>query len=68
SEGKWACIRITNTGQLSEAERLQLLEGEASGRGLYITTRIVRLLGGKMDIEVGKHTTSVVVKIPAYLY
>ncbi len=68
SEGKWACIRITNTGQLSEAERLQLLEGEASGRGLYITTRIVRLLGGKMDIEVGKDTTSVVVKIPAYLY
>ncbi|MFH1491548.1 MAG: GAF domain-containing sensor histidine kinase, partial [Pseudomonadota bacterium] len=45
-EGDWACAEITNTGQISEEERLRLLEGEGQGRGIYITHRIIRLLKG----------------------
>lgn len=60
----WACAEITNTGIISEEERLRLLEGEGSGRGIYITYRIVRLLKGQIDINVGKETTTIIVKLP----
>jgi signal transduction histidine kinase len=60
-EGDWACAEITNTGLISEEERLRLLEGEGQGRGLYITHRIIRLLKGRIDIRVGRNTTTLVV-------
>lgn len=60
----WACAKITNTGYISEEERLRLLEGEGRGRGLYITHRIIRTLKGKIDIEVGKKSTTLVVRLP----
>ncbi len=63
-EGNWACAEITNTGIISEEERLRLLEGEGSGRGIYITYRIVRLLKGKIEINVGRETTTIIVKFP----
>jgi signal transduction histidine kinase len=63
-EGGWACAEITNTGLLSEEERLRLLEGEGQGRGLYITHRIIRLLNGRIDIRVGQDTTTLVVQLP----
>ncbi len=63
-EGEWACAEITNTGLISEEERLRLLEGEGQGRGLYITHRIIRLLKGKIDIRVGRNTTTLVVQLP----
>jgi signal transduction histidine kinase len=64
SDEKWACAKITNTGLISEEERLRLLEGEGSGRGIYITHRIIRLLSGKIDVVVEKDTTTVVVRLP----
>jgi len=63
-EDEWACAEITNTGIISEEERLRLLEGEGSGRGIYITYRIIRLLKGKIEINVGKETTTLIVKLP----
>ena len=63
-EGEWACAEITNTGLISEEERLRLLEGEGQGRGLYITHRIIRLLKGRIDIRVGRNTTTLVVQLP----
>ncbi len=63
-KGEWACAEITNTGLISEEERLRLLEGEGQGRGLYITHRIIRLLKGKIDIRVGRNTTTLVVQLP----
>ena len=57
---------ITNTGQMSEEERLRLLEGEGRGRGIYITHRIIRLLKGKIDIRVGRDTTTIIVGLPHY--
>jgi signal transduction histidine kinase len=64
--GDWACAEISNTGQISEDDRLRLLEGEGRGRGLYITHRIIRLLKGKIDVLVGRNATTLVVKLPLY--
>lgn len=62
--GEWACAEITNTGRISEEERLRFLKGEGSGRGLYITHRIVRLLDGKIEVRVKRDTTTFVVRFP----
>ena len=51
---------------ISEEERLRLLEGEGRGRGLYITHRIIRLINGKLEIKVGKNTTTIVVRLPIH--
>ena len=66
AEDDWACTELTNTGLISEEERLRLLEGEGRGRGLYITHRIVRLLNGRIEITVGKGTTTFLVRLPLY--
>jgi signal transduction histidine kinase len=66
SDGNWACAEISNTGIISEGERLRLLEGEGRGRGLYITHRIIRLIKGKLEIRVGKNTTTIVVRLPSH--
>jgi signal transduction histidine kinase len=58
----WACVEITNTGEISEEDRLRLLEGTSRGRGAYITHRIIRLLKGKLDVRSENKTTTVVVK------
>jgi signal transduction histidine kinase len=63
-DGKWACAEITNSGLMSEEERLRLLEGEGRGRGLYITHRIIGILKGKIDIRLGKNTTTLIVCLP----
>ncbi len=65
-DDKWACVEITNTGQMPEEERIRLLEGNTRGRGLYITHRIIQLLKGKVEILAGKDTTTFLVKIPLY--
>jgi signal transduction histidine kinase len=66
-DGDWACAEITNTGQISEEDRIKILEGEGEGRGLYITYRIVRLLKGKIDVVAGKHRTTFKVYFPLYI-
>jgi len=63
-DDKWACAEITNSGLISEEERLRLLEGEGRGRGLYITHRIIGIMKGKIDIRLGKNTTTLVVCLP----
>jgi signal transduction histidine kinase len=66
SQDNWAYAEISNTGIISEEERLRLLEGEGRGRGLYITHRIIRLINGKLEIKVGKNTTTLVVRLPCH--
>ncbi|MDZ7695430.1 MAG: HAMP domain-containing sensor histidine kinase [Deltaproteobacteria bacterium] len=65
-EGEWACAEITNTGQISEEDRVRILEGEGEGRGLYITYRIIRLLKGKIDITTGRDSTTFKVYFPLH--
>lgn len=66
AEGEWACAEITNTGHISEANRLRILEGEGEGRGIYIIHRIMRLLKGSIDIQRGEGTTTFVVRLPIF--
>ena len=65
-EEDYACIEVFNTGAILEDVRLQLLEGEAKGRGFYITHRIIRLLKGLIDIRSEEDTTVITLKIPDY--
>ncbi len=65
SEGEWACAEISNTGKISEEDRLKILEGEGQGRGFYIIHRIIRLLKGKIEIQEEKdNNTTFVVRLP----
>jgi signal transduction histidine kinase len=64
-EKGWACVEITNTGRISEEERLRLMHGEGRGRGLLITRRIVHLMKGKVGVKVGPDTTTFIVRLPA---
>jgi signal transduction histidine kinase len=66
AQGDMACVEVSNTGMISEEERLRLLEGEGRGRGLYITHRIVRLLRGRIDVKTGLNSTTVTVQIPLH--
>lgn len=66
ADGEWACAEISNTGHISEEDRLKILEGEGKGRGLYIIHRIMRLLKGKTEIHRGKDTTTFVVRLPLH--
>jgi signal transduction histidine kinase len=47
----WAMAEISNTGQIPEEDKDRYLRGEASGRGLHITTRLVKQMGGKTELE-----------------
>lgn len=62
----WACAEITNTGHISEEDRLRVLEGDGEGRGLYITYRIIRLLKGEIKVLIEKDSTTFLVRIPIY--
>jgi len=54
----WAVAEISNTGRISEAEREQILGGETEGRGLHITNRLVKIMGGRIELEAeNNHTT-----------
>jgi signal transduction histidine kinase len=63
-EKHWACAEITNTGQITEEDRMRLLEGGGRGRGIYITQRLIRLLKGRLEVRVGKDSTTMVVRVP----
>ena len=60
----WAVAEIRNTGEISEEEKGRCLLGEARGRGLHITTRLIKQLGGKLDVESEKGFTTFRVELP----
>lgn len=64
-EGR-ACVQIQNTGRIPEEDRQKLLDGQGRGRGLHITHRIVRLLRGRVEVEVDESTTTFTVRLPCY--
>ncbi|NCO59064.1 MAG: hypothetical protein COX16_11090 [Deltaproteobacteria bacterium CG23_combo_of_CG06-09_8_20_14_all_51_20] len=66
SEGDWACAAITNTGAITDKERIRLEEDGGEGRGLYITHRIMKLLKGELEITGGPDTTTVIVRMTRY--
>jgi signal transduction histidine kinase len=60
----WAVAEITNTGEISEEEKERCLLGESRGRGLHITTRLVKHMGGKIEIESQDGRTTFRVELP----
>jgi len=47
----WAGVEIINTGQIPEEEKHRFLSPDISGRGLHTVTRLVKDMGGKMEVE-----------------
>jgi signal transduction histidine kinase len=47
----WAVVEINNTGQISEEEKDRFILGEGRGRGLHISTRLVKNMRGTMSVE-----------------
>ena len=60
----WAVAEITNTGEISKVEKERCLSGESRGRGLHITTRLVKQMGGKIEIESRDGRTTFRVELP----
>ncbi len=60
----WGVVEITNTGQISEEDKKRYLHGEGKGRGLHITSRLVKLMGGKTEVESGEGETTFRVMLP----
>ena len=60
----WAVAEISNTGQISEEDKERYLLGEGRGRGLHITTRLVKQMKGKMEMESGEGQTTFRVMFP----
>jgi signal transduction histidine kinase len=60
----WAVAEITNTGQIREEDKDRYLLGEGKGRGLHITIRLVKLMGGKMEMESKEGQTTFRVMFP----
>ena len=60
----WAVAEITNSGQVPEEDVDRLLSGESRGRGLHITTRLIKRMGGKLEVESHKGETTFRVILP----
>jgi len=60
----WAVAEITNTGQIREEDKDRYLLGEGKGRGLHITTRLVKRMGGKIEMVAKEGQTTFRVMFP----
>jgi signal transduction histidine kinase len=63
-QDSWAVAEIANTGQISEEDRDRYLLGDGKGRGIHITTRLVKRMGGKIEVESGQGRTTFRVMFP----
>ena len=60
----WGVAEVANTGEIREEDRDRYLLGEGRGRGLHITTRLVKQMKGKMEMESGEGRTTFRVMFP----
>jgi signal transduction histidine kinase len=60
----WAVAEITNTGEIQGEDKDRYLLGDGRGRGLHITTRLIKRMGGKMELESGANQTTFRVMFP----
>jgi signal transduction histidine kinase len=60
----WGVAEVTNTGEIRDEDRDRYLLGEGRGRGLHITTRLVKQMKGKMEMESGEGRTTFRVMFP----
>jgi signal transduction histidine kinase len=60
----WGVVEINNTGQISEEEKDRLILGESRGRGLHISTRLIKNMKGVMSVESRGGQTTFCVMLP----
>ena len=60
----WAVVEINNTGQISEEEKDRFVLGEGRGRGLHISTRLVKNMRGTMSVESKEGRTTFCIMLP----
>ena len=60
----WAVTEITNTGEIPEEERERCLRGESRGRGLHITNRLVKQMGGIVWLDCLEGRTKFGIMLP----
>jgi signal transduction histidine kinase len=60
----WGVVEVNNTGLISEEEKDRLLLGEGRGRGLHISTRLLKNMKGAMSVESGGGQTTFSVMLP----
>jgi signal transduction histidine kinase len=60
----WAVVEINNTGQISEDEKDRFILGEGRGRGLHISTRLVKNMRGTMSVESKEGQTTFSIMLP----
>ncbi len=60
----WAVAEIVNTGEIPAEERDRCLRGESRGRGMNITNRLVKQMGGIIWMECQEGRTKFGVMLP----
>jgi len=60
----WAVVEIKNTGQISEDEKDRFILGEGRGRGLHISTRLVKNMRGVLSVESKEGQTTFCIMLP----
>ena len=60
----WGVVEIANTGEISQEEIERCLQGEGRGRGLHITTRLIKHMDGKMNVESQGGQTTFRIELP----
>src|SRR4030043_2277096 len=60
----WAVVEINNTGQISEDEKDRFILGEGRGRGLHISTRLVKNMRGVLSVESKEGQTTFCIMLP----
>lgn len=60
----WGVAEIVNTGQISEEEKNRFLLEETKGRGLHTVMRLVKHMGGKMQVESREGRTTFRILLP----
>ena len=60
----WAVAEISNTGEIPPGDQERYLQGEGKGRGLHITGRLVKRMGGQIELESQKGMTAFRVLFP----
>jgi signal transduction histidine kinase len=60
----WGVVEINNTGPISEEEKDRFIHGEGRGRGLHISTRLIKNMKGVMSVESRGGQTTFWVMLP----
>ena len=53
-----AVAEVSNSGLIPSEDRDRYLTGDSKGRGLHITTRLIKRMGGRMEIDLGQNQTT----------